>query len=329
MFGLIKKKNSTIASISGEHIPNNIVLQVLIFLLVFIIAEIFASIPASIPIITNVFKQIDYLMRVYNEQGASAYMQAIQSVTYTKQVIILTLYGTLLATIIVMLFCILIERRPLSTMGFHKENALKEYLLGCVLGTVLMSVIVILSTLFGGLSISLNGTIDYKTLLIYLGGFLLQGASEEVIFRGYLMNTIACKDRVLLAVVINSVLFAFAHSLNSGLTVLAVVNLFLYGAFASVYALKKDSLWGVCGIHSLWNFAQGNIWGVQVSGIDTSTSICTATQTSNINILNGGAFGLEGSVFTTIVLIVAIIIVFLFENFKKSTQKVENKNTAS
>ena len=192
-----------------------------------------------------------------------------------------------------------------------------------------MSVIVILSTLFGGLSISLNGTIDYKTLLIYLGGFLLQGASEEVIFRGYLMNTIACKDRILLAVVINSVLFAFAHSLNSGLTVLAVVNLFLYGAFASVYALKKDSLWGVCGIHSLWNFAQGNIWGVQVSGIDTSTSICTATQTSNINILNGGAFGLEGSVFTTIVLIVAIIIVFLFENFKKSTQKVENKNTAS
>ena len=62
---------------------------------------------------------------------------------------------------------------------------------------------------------------------------------------------------------------------------------------------------------------QGNFWGVQVSGIDTSTSIFVSSACENKDILNGGAFGLEGSIFVTIVLSVSIIIVLLFKNSTK------------
>ncbi|MCD7799790.1 MAG: CPBP family intramembrane metalloprotease [Ruminococcus sp.] len=314
MFKIFKEKNSTMKLVPQEHIPKNVMLQCLIFLGVFIVSQIFASIPSFIPMMMSIFSKMSILMDTLNNQGYTAYMEEVISIGYTPTIIILSLYGTILATAITMLFCKLIERRPMTSLGFHKKYALKNYLIGCLVGIVLMSVCVLLSAMFKGISLSLNPNISWKLFIIYLLGFIFQGASEEVIFRGYFMNTVASKGRIVLAVILNSVFFGLAHSFNMGLTPLALLNLVLYGIFASIYAIRFDNIWGVCGIHSFWNFMQGNFWGVQVSGIDTSTSIFIADSTSNNNILNGGDFGLEGSIFVTIILILATVIVLFCKN---------------
>jgi len=318
MFKIFKEKNATMKLISGKHIPNNVILQCLIFLAVFIVCQIFASIPSIIPMMINIFKNMRYLTDVLSNDGAQAYNNAIMEIGYTQNIMILSLYGTVLATIVVMLFCKLIERRPMASLGFHKKGAGKSYLIGCLVGIVLMSVSVGLSALFGGLSISINPSINWGVLALFFFGFVCQGASEEVIFRGYFMNTVASKGRIVTAIVLSSIFFGLAHSFNFGLTPLAFINLVLFGAFASIYAIKFDDIWGVCGIHSLWNFMQGNFWGVEVSGMDTGTSIFLSKATSNNNFINGGQFGLEGSIFVTISLVVASIIVLFFDKVSKT-----------
>lgn len=314
MFNIFKEKNSTMESVPQEHIPKNVILQCLIFLAVFILSQICASILSFIPMMTNIYSNINYLMDTLNNQGFDAYMEAIMQFGYTPTIIALSLYGTIFATVITMLFCKLIERRPMKSLGFHKNNALRNYLIGCLVGAVMISVCVILSAIFGGISLSINTNINWGLLIVFFVAFIFQGASEEIIFRGYFLNTVASKNRIILAIVLNSIFFALAHSFNMGLTPLAFINLILFGTFASIYSIKFDNIWGVCGIHSLWNFMQGNFWGIQVSGINTATSIFLADTTPDTALLNGGDFGLEGSIFVTITLILSIIIVLFFKD---------------
>jgi hypothetical protein len=87
-----------------------------------------------------------------------------------------------------------------------------------------------------------------------------------------------------------------------------LINLVLFGLFASVYTLKANSIWGICAFHSIWNFAQGNIFGIPVSGLSLNASVFSFKPTDSGTLFNGGGFGLEGGLAVTIVLVVSIII---------------------
>lgn len=121
--------------------------------------------------------------------------------------------------------------------------------------------------------------------------------------------SIARKDtRVWLGIIVSSIAFAALHLGNSGISPLALVNLALFGVFAGVYFIQRGNIWGVAAIHSIWNFAQGNIFGILVSGNDFGITIFEATINEEMTLVNGGDFGLEGGILTTIVLVVATVI---------------------
>ncbi|MFA9424206.1 MAG: lysostaphin resistance A-like protein [Sedimentibacter sp.] len=172
----------------------------------------------------------------------------------------------------------------------------------------------------------ITGTLKYDGIVIggntlfvilFFFGFLVQGMQEEVMFRGYFMTSLSNKVPIVVAIMINSVVFACMHLLNSGIPILAFSNLILFGVFASVYAIKTNNLWGICAIHSIWNFVQGNFYGILVSGMDTNTSILKFVSTQN-----GGNFGLEGGLAVTIVLVLATTVT-LFANTNKNQAKEE------
>jgi membrane protease YdiL (CAAX protease family) len=135
--------------------------------------------------------------------------------------------------------------------------------------------------------------------------------SEEVILRGYFMVSVASRAPMLVAILANSLIFALLHLLNNGITALSMVNLALFGVFASVYTLKSNSIWGICAIHSIWNFAQGNIFGIAVSGSRIDTSVFSFTPTKAGALINGGSFGLEGGLAVTAVLFIGLIATML------------------
>jgi hypothetical protein len=89
-----------------------------------------------------------------------------------------------------------------------------------------------------------------------------------------------------------------------------MINLGLYGLFAALYALREESLWGICAFHSIWNWAQGNLFGLEVSGQSVSGGMIFNLMESGPDWLTGGAFGPEGGLATTIVLLLSMAIIW-------------------
>jgi hypothetical protein len=149
-------------------------------------------------------------------------------------------------------------------------------------------------------------------------GFIIQGSSEELLFRGWLMQLIASRHGLWIAVVANSALFALAHAGNiepSNELYVGLANIVLFGLFISLYAIREGSLWGVCGWHAAWNWLLGLGFGLEVSGmkIDSLPLITDLTGAPGAAWwLTGGAFGPEASLVTTAVLLTGTVLLMLF-----------------
>lgn len=232
--------------------------------------------------------------------------------------ILIQLYESVLGIGLMILYGYSIEKRTIMSMGFIKRHICKQYTKGICVGALLISVIVLMGVFFNAFVFDgCNANLNIKIVLLFFGGFLLQGVYEEVVFRGFLMISIIRKNTIFTAVMANSFLFGLTHGLNNGFQVLALFNLILFGIFESIYLLKTENIWGISAIHSIWNFTQGIICGFNISGVTQSQSLFVF-KINSCEILGGGTFGLEGSLFTSIILIIAINMTILYK--KVNTQ---------
>ncbi len=227
---------------------------------------------------------------------------------------IISLFATVTTIIAVFIYCTKLEKRRLFTLGFIKKGAITEYLMGLAIGLCMFS--------FAYLSVILSGELEFggfnseasvATIILFFLGFIVQGASEEILLRSYFFISSAASSNVPIAVFVSSALFAALHISNPGISFLAIINLFLFGVFAALYFLRRGSVWGICAIHSIWNFAQGNIYGCRVSGMNMGDSIFKSVEKGG-ELFSGGAFGPEGGIGVTIVLTIGIIILTLMKN---------------
>ena len=232
------------------------------------------------------------------------------TVTY----LIISLFATTATVGVVLLFCLLAEGRSLCSLGLTKRGACREYAVGILGGLVLFGLPVLLCVIAGTLDLTITRpTPALLPLLLCLGGFLIQGASEELLCRSYLMVSLSRGLPLWACAIINALLFSLLHVNNPSVSVVALVNIFLFGLFASLLTLRRGSVWMVCAIHSMWNFAQGNVFGIPVSGITGLPSPLTAQVAEGgwQTLVNGGAFGLEGGLAVTVVLAVACVVVLM------------------
>lgn len=229
-----------------------------------------------------------------------------------------SLFLTAICVVLCMLYCLVLERRPLRTLGFAKRHSLRDYLIGAAAGFLLMSGAVMLSWAFGGVTFAgIAENIPWGTLVILFLGWMIQGFSEELNFRGYLMMTLGTHHKPLTAVAVSSLAFAAMHLGNDGIGVFPIVNLTLFGVLAALYFLRTDSIWGIAALHSVWNAVQGNFYGCLVSGIENNAAILHFEQVSGMEWLNGGAFGPEGGAGVTAVLLLGIVILWLLPQKKE------------
>ena len=205
-----------------------------------------------------------------------------------------------------------IEKNALSSLGFVKRNWLKYLGWGIMFSLVQMGVIALVYQVSGIGSFELN-ELSLEPILFILGLFpfwLLQGGTEEVATRGWLLTRIATRTNLPLAIAISSSLFGILHMGNAGVTFLSVLNIILDGVLAGLLFIYTDSIWLVVAQHGTWNYVQGNLLGFQVSGTGADASIFSFTMGSGPDWLTGGAFGAEGSIITTLVLLVSLVIVY-------------------
>ena len=217
-----------------------------------------------------------------------------------------------------------------SAVGYPLKSAKHiavNYSIGLLIGFVMLSATVGILLVTG--QISFDGfnlsTAGIATFIFNILMWIPQGASEELMFRGYMIPAFNKRYKRVIGIAVSSVLFSAFHSLNMGYTPLASVNLVLIALlFALIYLLTGD-IWMTSAIHTMWNLTQGNIYGLKVSGNEAANSIIKTVYSSNYSpIITGGDFGPEGGLAVTAVTAVCLVIVTVLLAIKSSKRKTGN-----
>ncbi len=321
-----------INSAKNSKKPHSLFIEILIFILLFFIV----SIPQGI---ISGFVQIYYMFtdesikEILSNSSTSFDISELSSITaeimnkMPATNMLVMLFTTAFVIIGTIFYCTKIEKRSLYSMGFSKKGISFEYLSGMLIGFAMFSLAVLICLLTKTMTIDqLNPQIPIGMIILFFVGYLVQGASEEVICRGYFMISLTRNKAFVTAILANSLIFSALHLANPGVSFLGLLNIVLFGIFASCYILKRGSLWGACAIHSIWNFTQGNFYGINVSGTSAGDSIFTSSVTESGKLINGGDFGLEGGLAVTVVLVLSIVVVLLTKTKKTElfTEKREN-----
>lgn len=229
------------------------------------------------------------------------------------QPLAISLAGGGLTLLLIVAWAFLFERRSPAALGFKGKIA-GAYLRGLLVGGLCLGAVVGVIFAAGGYKTAGNLSLGLLTPAVLtpffalFGGYMIQGATEETMLRGWLMPLVASRHGLIAAVLLNAGFFALLHASNidpSKELALGLFNLFLFAALLSLYAVKEGSLWGVCAFHTAWNALLGMGFGLEVSGqkVAIAPVVVGLTPVSSAPWwLTGGAFGPEASVAATIVL---------------------------
>lgn len=231
--------------------------------------------------------------------------------TLGDQYFISSLFFELAGIVGVYLFCRKTNKRNLASLGLRGKGRIKKYLLGIILGIFLFSMVALLAWKSGGIALYRNPrSISSKTFILFILGWMIQGFNEEFVCRSGVMNLLAVRYGAIHGILVNSLIFSLLHFGNPGLSAMALANLFLFGVVCSLLFYLSENIFLPAALHSFWNFAQGNLFGAQVSGLKSYDTVIFRISNTGPRILNGGAFGLEGSIFTSLVLFVVLGLLF-------------------
>jgi membrane protease YdiL (CAAX protease family) len=216
--------------------------------------------------------------------------------------------------LLVALWLWLFEGRPLWTIGLERAGWLGRYLRGAAWGLVAMAAAVVLMALAGWVAVEpaapgRTGPAALGGVLVLFAGWAVQGAAEEAVTRGFLLPVTGIRWGAVAGVGVTSALFAALHLANPNVGPVAVLNVALVGVLLALYAMREGGLWGVCAFHSVWNWAQGNVFGFQVSGTPERWSMLVDLRENGPDALTGGAFGPEGGLIVTAVIVAGIVAV--------------------
>lgn len=212
------------------------------------------------------------------------------------------LLGALTAIIIMLR----LERRPFSDLGLIVKGHVRGLWYGLLVAVVLYGVGFGLTYALGEIEVT-GFVFKPMDLLMSLVFFLLVAFFEEIMMRGYILGRLLhTRMNKFLSLFISSALFALMHIFNPEIDFMPMLNLMLAGMMLGASYLYTRNLCFPISLHLFWNWIQGPILGYQVSGNNFSTSMLTLRMPED-NLLNGGAFGFEGSLICTVLMIVLTI----------------------
>jgi membrane protease YdiL (CAAX protease family) len=206
------------------------------------------------------------------------------------------------------LYVRLIEKRDLTELGL--SNASREFGLGALIGFGLFTFVIAILWLAGCYRVS---GVDF-VLVSFIGalaGALISGFVQELIFRAVIYRITEEWLGTWWAVGISAILFGLIHLSQSGATIFSAVAVALQAGvlLAAAYALTHR-LWMALGIHTMWDFANDGVFGVGVAG-QSGASLHGVLQASlnGPELITGGALGVEASVITIVIMIIAGILI--------------------
>jgi membrane protease YdiL (CAAX protease family) len=188
------------------------------------------------------------------------------------------------------------ERR--KTVELSSERAIREFASGSAIGFALFAATAGCLWLGGFYQVQGIGYLPSAATLVGLG--LLPAFLEEIVIRAIIFRITEDSLGTWIAMIISALLFGLSHMLNPGATWAAALCIAVEaGVLLAAAYVTTRRLWLPIGLHFAWNFTQGGIFGVAVSGI-TINGLLKSTL-SGPELYTGGAFGAEASIFAVII----------------------------
>ena len=187
-----------------------------------------------------------------------------------------------------------IERRPLSELDWRKSPQLLWGLLAALLLFALVT-----AELWAANAYSISGWGDAPLWTLFLLTAVVPGITEEIVSRGILFRLTEEGLGTWIALLVSALFFGFAHISNPGATAWSSLAISIEAGllFGLLYHVTR-SLWWCIGLHAGWNFVQGAVFGIPVSGIRVDGLL--DSQLQGPDWLDGGGFGAEASVLTVL-----------------------------
>jgi uncharacterized protein len=202
-----------------------------------------------------------------------------------------------------------IDRESFRSLGFGLQNVVKESVIGILMGIGMM-------VLGFGMLLVLNEikwvgiNPDAGKILLSVVLFVIVAFNEELLFRGYILGNLMLSMNRWVALLVSSFFFALVHMGNAHITLLSFFSILFAGLLLGLPYIFTRSLWLPLALHFSWNYFQGTIFGFSVSG-NAEYSLITQTRQGD-TMLNGGAFGFEGSILAVVFLAIAIASLSLY-----------------
>jgi len=191
-----------------------------------------------------------------------------------------------------------LDRRSIASMGLRLDRRVwKDILAGIGITFIMMALVFAAMSAAGWLTFEgfaweaepiqqvLGGTFGF------LGIFILVGWNEELLSRGYHLQTLASGTNLFWGVLLSSAVFGALHLGNPNATWVSAAGIFFAGLFLAYGYLRTGQLWLSIGLHIGWNFFEGVVFGFPVSGLDIYP--LTRIQVQGPEMWTGGAFGPE------------------------------------
>jgi|TARA_B110000908_G_C10138583_1_gene395662 membrane protease YdiL (CAAX protease family) len=230
------------------------------------------------------------------------------------QDLIINLFGLAGTFLVLWFFIKFIDKEQFIELGFQTKSRLGEFIIGIIIGLIIMSfgyfILIYLEEIYFE---KIN--FDFKELIISLSLFTIVAVVEETLLRGYVLKNLMNSFNKYLALIISSILFSLMHGANPNIDLFSLFDLFLAGILLGLSYLYTKNLWFPIALHLSWNLFQ-TLLGFNVSGQDTYSII--EFQIKESNLVNGGAFGFEGSYLSIIAQIITIIGIGIYYNRKKT-----------
>ncbi len=215
-----------------------------------------------------------------------------------------------------------LDRRSFVSLGLGLQKSVADLLVGIAIAGFVMAAIFEAEWALGWLKVEsfaweiqprLEAAVE---LAIWFIIFAIAGWQEELLSRGYWLQNLADGLNLQWALFISSALFALMHTGNPNASWVAIVGLFAAGYFLAYGYVLTRQLWLSVGLHIGWNFFEGNVFGFQVSGLDTFRLIHQTVRGPEL--WTGGAFGPEAGLIVLPAMAFGAVLIYGYVRYVRS-----------
>jgi membrane protease YdiL (CAAX protease family) len=244
-------------------------------------------------------------------------------------VFLLSTFAQLVAiTVSVFLVRKFVDKRSITSLGLKLDRwVLFDLLAGIAVTFVMMGFIYFLMSSLGWITfksfawqVDPVSTVITEVVLFFII-FVLVGWQEELLSRGYQLQTIASGMNLFWGIFISSAIFGLLHLGNPNATWVSAAGIFFAGLFLASAYLWTKQLWLSIGLHIGWNFFEGVVFGFPVSGL--SIYPLANITISGPEIWTGGAFGPEAGLIVLPGLILGTVLVFVYARVLRNQRSQE------